>query len=86
MDDEYELVHSPLSRSITRDGVTVEVRIYRCKDDDDEWSLEVVDQEGASTVWDEPFETDNAALDEVLQTIEKEGIGTFLRDLLKKPH
>ena len=80
MEDEYELVHSPLSRKITHDSLTVEVFIYRGKDVEDEWSLEIVDHEGGSTVWDDTFKTDKAAFDEAMLTIETEGIVTFLRD------
>jgi hypothetical protein len=77
MDDEYEIVMSPLSRKVTKDGFTVEIMIYH-DGDDDEWHLEVVDQEEGSTVWGDPFPTDQAALDEVMRTIEEEGIATFL--------
>jgi len=79
MDDDYEIMHSPLSKEFTRDGMTVRVNIFRGETDDG-WLLEVVDQENASTVWDEKFETDQEALDQFLSTIEKEGIASFLRD------
>jgi uncharacterized protein len=39
--------------------------------------LEVVDHLGGSTVWDDPFPTDPAALDEAMAAIEVEGIGSF---------
>ena len=78
MDDDYEIVMSPLSRDVTQDGVTVKIFIYRSEHDDDEWILEVVDHEGASTVWDDPFPTDQAAMDEAMRAIEEEGIATFL--------
>ena len=54
-----------------------ECGIYRLETTD--WSLEVVDETGASTVWDDLFPTDQAALDEALKTIREEGIRTFLR-------
>ena len=78
-DEDYELEDSPLSQKITRDGVTVEVCIYR-GEDDPEWILEVIDHEGASTVFDERFPTDKQALDVVLLIIEQEGITCFLND------
>jgi hypothetical protein len=77
MDDDYEIVMSPLSRKATKDGITVEILIYR-SDDEEGWLLEVVDQEDGSTVWDDPFPTDQAAMDEAMRTIEEEGIATFL--------
>lgn len=76
-EEEYKIVDSPLSREITQDGITIRVHIYRGEDDEG-WILEVVDHSGASTVWDDKFATDQAALDELLRTIEVEGIGTFL--------
>ena len=79
MDEEYELVLSPLCGEIARDGVTIDVQIYRGVDDDG-WVLEVIDQTGASTVWNDPFPTDQAALNEVVRTIEVEGITSFMRD------
>ena len=79
MNDDYQLVDSPLSKKYTRDGMTIEVLIYRGSHDDG-WSLEVVDQENVSTVWDHLFPTDQAALDEVILTIERDGIASFLRD------
>jgi hypothetical protein len=42
-----------------------------------EWALEIVEDDGTSTVWDDPFETDQAALDEALRTIREEGVSAF---------
>jgi hypothetical protein len=36
MENEYELVHSPLSGKISGDSLTVEVFIYRGKDAEDD--------------------------------------------------
>jgi hypothetical protein len=52
----------------------------------DGWILEVADEEGASTVWDDLFLTDQATLEEVLNTIEEEGIHSFLRPPGSKLH
>lgn len=80
MDDEYELEHSPLSSDISRDGMTVKIYIYRGKDRGQGWSLEIVAQDGSSTVWDELFESDEEAFDEALIAIKKEGIASFLSE------
>jgi hypothetical protein len=40
--------------------------------------LEVIDEENASTVWDQPFDTDQEALDAVIKVIEEDGIESFL--------
>ena len=68
---------SPLSQSITRDEVTVEISIYR--DGTADWTLEVEDPFGASTAWDVRFETDQAALDAILKVIDKDGIGSLIK-------
>lgn len=79
MDEEHKLVFSLLCRRIRRNRTSIRVHIYRLEDDS-AWTLEVEDQEGGSTVWDEKFDTDEAALEEVMKVIETEGIETFLVD------
>lgn len=78
-DEDITLILSPLSQRIERDGKSVDVDIYQAEGDT-VWILEVVDREGASTVFDEPFPSDQGALDAVLLLIEQEGIDTFLED------
>ena len=70
------LVHSGLSQRITVEGHEFSIEIYSLEHEV-AWSLEVVDDEGTSTVWDDLFDTDQAALDEVLKAVEKEGRGAF---------
>ena len=67
---------SALCRSETRDGKTVQIDIY--EDGKNGWLLEVVDEYGNSTVWDDPFATEKAALDEALKTIDSEGIDSVI--------
>ena len=69
---------SPLSQSIARDGHTVRVEIY--EGDEGKWILEVVDEFDGSTVWDDQFHTDQAALDEVHKTIAEDGIESLVGD------
>ena len=71
------IVTSGLSRTVQRDGITVEVNIYRLEDEPG-WALEVVNAKGTSTVWEELFETDDAANAEFLATVAKEGMAAFL--------
>ena len=85
MDDETKLITSRLSRTITRDGITVEVNIVRAEGDP-EWTLEVVDQDGACTVWEDTFATEQDALNEVFQTIAVEGMSSFLWQPDRKLH
>lgn len=78
-EDNIEIESSSLARKYEEDGVEIEILIYRIEGSDEGWSLEVVDEELNSTVWDELFDTEQAALDEVMRTIEKEGIIALLR-------
>jgi hypothetical protein len=78
MSDDPKIIESPLSRHFTRGGITVKVCIYRLEDT--LWSLEVVDQDHNSIVWSREFETDDAALQEFLSTVEAEGLDGVLRD------
>jgi hypothetical protein len=85
-DDDVELEHSPLSGELSRDGITVRVEIYRVYDDAAGWSLEVVDQEGTSTVWDSNFPTDQDACREFYRILDSEGIRTFLEQSPRHIH
>lgn len=71
------IITSGLSRRVSRDGVTVDVAIYRLETEA-EWSLEVVNAAGTSTVWDDLFPTDDAANEEFLRTVADEGMAAFL--------
>lgn len=70
------LVDSGLSQRVTVDGHDFQIEIYRLEYDT-QWSLEVVDEDGTSTVWDDLFDSDQTALDEVLKTIKEEGLSAF---------
>ena len=76
-DNDPEIESSRLCGSVTRDGITVRVEIYRLVGRNESWSLEVIDQEGASTVWDETFSKDQDAYAEFSRTLETEGIRSF---------
>ena len=74
---EPNIVTSGLSRSITRDGASISLEIYRLESEP-EWSLEVVNDCGTSIVWDDLFETDDLALAAFEQVVADEGMATFL--------
>jgi len=76
MTDDTEIIHSPLAQTYSASGHSVDIQIYRMPDT--HWVLEVVDEHGTSTVWDELFETDKLALEEAIMAIETEGIGNFI--------
>lgn len=76
-DRDPNIITSGLSRTVTRDGVTVELAIYRLEHDP-KWTMEVINAAGTSTVWDELFETDEDAQREFQRTLDEEGMGAFL--------
>ena len=74
---EPGIIMSLLCREIIKDGTRIQVDIYRGESETG-WILEVIDEEDASTIWDEPFDTDQEALDTVIKVIELDGIRSFL--------
>jgi len=80
-----EIVMSTLCREIIEDGTKIQVDIYRGEDESG-WILEVIDEENTSTVWDDPFNSDQEALDEVMEVIERDGIRTFLQGESEEMH
>jgi len=76
MSEECEVKYSPRCQTVERDAKSVEIMIY--EDGDGGWILEVVDENDNSTVWNEPFDSDQSALDEVLATIEADGIDSLI--------
>ena len=70
MEDDFEVEMSALSQELTAEG------IYR--GDTGGWILEVIDESGVSTVWEDEFDTEEAALDEVKATIRDEGIDSLI--------
>lgn len=77
MNQEPELIQSPLNQSISRDGHTLRVDIYRLEDEDT-WLLEVVNEQGTSHVWEERFATDQEALSAVQEALNDEGVEAFV--------
>lgn len=76
MEDDFEIEMSPLCQELTADGKSVRVDIYR--GDTGGWILEIVDEFGNSTVWDDEFSSDAEALAEAQKTIRDEGIDSLI--------
>jgi uncharacterized protein len=74
---EPNLLTSGLSDVRVLDGVRVQINIVRLENETN-WTLEVVTPDGASTVWDAVFPSDDAAMAEFERTLAKEGVKTFL--------
>ena len=66
---------SPLCRTVKKDGWDLDILIF--EDEQGTWLLEIRNDTGVSTCWIDPFETEQAALDEALKTIEESGIEDF---------
>ena len=64
MERDPKIVKSGLSRTVKKDGVTVEVSIIRLEHET-EWSLEVVNSASTSIVWDDLFASDDEAFAEL---------------------
>jgi len=73
------IIYSGLGDHITVEGLAFKVEIYRLENNPD-WILEVIDQDGTSTVWDNPFPSDRAAFDELQAVIKAEGVSAFTGD------
>jgi len=70
------LVYSDLSQRTSVDGHELRIKIHRLEHETS-WVLEVVDEDGTSTVWDDRFGTDQAALDAVFEVIQEVGLSAF---------
>lgn len=69
------LEYSVHCRAHVHDGATLDVQIYRMPHG--RWSLEVLNEAGTSIVWDELFDTDDAAWAEFERTLKDEGLAAF---------
>lgn len=76
MENKVGAQMSSLSQHVSIHGKAVKVKIFR--GDAGGWSLEVVDEFGTSTIWDDEFETETAALNEAEATIREEGIDSLI--------
>lgn len=77
MTDFPDIFRSPLCQTVTRDGITVQVEIYRLGDSEG-WVLELVDEDGGSIIWEEPFATDTEALTEFNEGLEEMGLAKLI--------
>ena len=76
-DQEPKLIESERSGPFEKDGHVVHVHIIQLEGDKD-WTLEVVDENGTSTVWDDKFRTDRIAWKEFLRTVDNEGMAAVI--------
>ena len=76
IDDDTPIIDSPLNRTVSRKGKSVEVEVYRAEKE--VWILKAVDEHGNSTVWDGRFPTDQPALYEAMRSIDEQGIDAVI--------
>ena len=72
-----KIIHSDRSGPFEKDGHTVEVFIYKLENIEG-WTLEVVDERNACTVWDDEFATDEDAWLAFMKAIDEEGIESLV--------
>ena len=78
IEDEPNLVTSPKSQHIHIDGYPFSIEIYRLEGEPS-WSLEVVDHDNTSHVWDDLFKSDEVALNAALEELKSQGALAFMR-------
>lgn len=77
MEREPNLVTSGMSKQIVENGTPFEVEIYKLEGGE-QWSLEVVTENGTSIVWDDLFDDDEVAFATAVSTIREEGVEAFI--------
>ena len=82
-EETTDILDSALFFRVEDEDTYVDIQIYQLEGND-HWTLEVVDAEGGSTVWDEDFPTEEAAVQAALDTIEEKGLGSFMQGVVEK--
>ena len=77
MTDLPDVKRSPLSQSFTADGITVQIEIYQIEGVEG-WTLELIDEEGGSVVWQEEFATDAEAFADFTDGLDELGLAKLL--------
>lgn len=78
IEEEPNLITSSKSQQVIVDGYPFSIEIYRLEDQS-EWSLEVVDCDNTSHVWDDLFKSDRDARNAAITELEGEGALSFMR-------
>ncbi|WP_170603741.1 hypothetical protein [Ruegeria arenilitoris] len=75
--DESRLARSEKGKSVVVDGYRFEIKIYR-PENQNPWTLEIVDFRDASYVWDDKFSSDQEAFDVAVEVLYHEGAVGFM--------
>lgn len=77
MKNEPKLIVSKKSQPISSGGKTVYIEIYK-GENDKRWELAIDDEIGYTSIWDNTFKSEKAALLAAKKSILEEGINTFI--------
>ena len=75
MGQACEVILSPLCQRAEIDGICIDILIHL--DRNGRWALTVVDEEENAIDWDDSFETDREAFDEVMHVLKAVGVEDF---------
>ncbi|KKB85988.1 hypothetical protein VW29_04410 [Devosia limi DSM 17137] len=77
-DDAQDIELSERSSEVTHEGITVQVGIYRAAGSNDGWTLEVIDEDDNSLIWEDSFATDAEAWEEFERAVAEDGISQLI--------
>ena len=75
-----KIEQSRMSGYLKRDGVRLDVKIYRIAGPDHHWNMEVVAENGRPVIWDCQFATDRDAYYEFQRAVKEDGISALQTD------
>ena len=64
----FDIIVSDFSRSVSRNGADIQIRIYRLEHERD-WSVEIAESEDLSTFWDTAYSSEQVALQAALRSL-----------------
>jgi len=74
---EPKLIVSKKSQPLSSDGKTVNVEIFRLENEK-RWTLAIDDEFGNTSIWDNTFKSEKAAILEAKKSVLEEGINNFI--------
>jgi hypothetical protein len=74
-DDDVDVIFSELCADVEIDGRFLTVEIYKTTIDPS-WYLEVINEFGTTTLYDEPFLADGLAWQQFEKTVKEKGLGS----------
>lgn len=86
MAKEPTMERSEFSGEYEDDGIVVIVDIFRPFGSEGPWHMEVRTEAEDVTEWEEPFESEEDAWLEFVETVQAEGIRTFLDEAVPSVH